>query len=933
MTGLISCLLGFLFATSSCLSAAEPTPEQAEFFETKIRPIFVDRCYSCHSDKAKKLKGGLRLDTRAGLIKGGTSGAIITPGDPGASLLIKAVRYEDKDLQMPPEGEKLQAEQIEAFVAWVKMGAPDPRTSGGPMPMANVNAARARHWAFQPVTKPALPPVKNSRWIQTPVDNFILAKLEPKKIKPSVAADRRTLIRRVTYDLLGLPPTPGEVEAFIQDKRPGAYAQLVDRLLASPRYGERWGRHWLDVARYADTKGYLAGGEERRFPFSHTYRDYVIRAFNEDKPYDQFLIEQIAADRLPSGEDKSSLAALGFLTLGRRFLNNQNDIIDDRIDVVTRGTLGLTVTCARCHDHKFDPISTKDYYALHGVFASSEEPSERPLLGPLRDSPEYQDYRKQRADIEKEIAEFEDKEIEIFLNDRRQQVGDYLMAAHDAARLPDPSKFDTLAGEHKTLPALLRRWMTDLDARQKTHDPIFSPWFELSAVPEGEFATNAATLLAKFSSESNRVNSVVIKALSNAPPASLRQSADVYTRLFKDTDSEWTAALTSAIKEKKAAPAQLPDVDREELRKFLYAEGSPANPPKSEVRTLHARRLSEGAAPMRNRIEALNWTHTGAPLRAMALVDQAQPHDSHVAKRGNPANPGEVVLRRFIEVLGGTQRGPFTNGSGRLELAQAIASHDNPLTARVYVNRVWQQHFGDGFVSTAGDFGVRTEAPLHRDLLDYLAAYFMENGWSTKKLHRLIVLSATYQQSSAAAADTLKTDPDNRFFAHMNRQRLDFESLRDTLLAVSGKLDLKMGGAAVDVVSEPFSPRRTVYGLIDRQNLPGLFRTFDFANPDTSNQGRFHTTVPQQALFMMNSPFVIEEARSLIQLHKVNQAKDRRTQIQTIYQCLFQRPASDYEIRWGEKFLASQTKTSASLSPLEKYAQVLLLSNELVFID
>jgi hypothetical protein len=317
----------------------------------------------------------------------------------------------------------------------------------------------------------------------------------------------------------------------------------------------------------------------------------------------------------------------------------------------------------------------------------------------------------------------------------------------------------------------------------------------------------------------------------------------------------------------------------------------------------------------------------------MALVDQAQPHDSHVAKRGNPANPGEVVLRRFIEVLGGTQRGPFTNGSGRLELAQAIASHDNPLTARVYVNRVWQQHFGDGFVSTAGDFGVRTEAPLHRDLLDYLAAYFMENGWSTKKLHRLIVLSATYQQSSAAAADTLKTDPDNRFFAHMKRQRLDFESLRDTLLAVSGKLDLKMGGAAVDVVSEPFSPRRTVYGLIDRQNLPGLFRTFDFANPDTSNQGRFHTTVPQQALFMMNSPFVIEEARSLIQLHKVNQAKDRRTQIQTIYQCLFQRPASDYEIRWGEKFLASQTKTSASLSPLEKYAQVLLLSNELVFID
>ena len=933
MTKLLPGLLGFLCAASAGFSAATPAPEQSEYFEAKIRPILVDRCYSCHSDKAKKLKGGLRLDTHAGLLKGGTSGAVLTPGNPDASLMIKAVRYADKELQMPPDGEKLSAAQINSLVAWVKMGAPDPRTSTGPATLTDIREARARHWAFQPVTKPAPPAVRNSRWVKTPVDNFILAKLEAKNIKPATPADRRTLIRRVTYDLLGLPPTPEEVENFISDKRPDAYAQLVERLLASPRYGERWGRHWLDVARYADTKGYLAGGEERRYPFSHTYRDYVIQAFNEDKPYDQFLIEQIAADRLPSGEDKSSLAALGFLTLGRRFLNNQNDIIDDRIDVVTRGTMGLTVTCARCHDHKFDPISTKDYYALHGVFASSEEPSERPLLGPLKDSPDYQDFLKQRAAIEKEIAVFEDKEIQIFLSDRRQQVGDYLLAAQAAARLTDESMFDTLAGEHKTLPALLRNWMTYLEARAKTNDPIFSPWFELSALPEKEFPTGAAMLLGKFSADSNRVNGVILSALSNSPPTSVRQLAELYTKAFKEIETNWNATLATAAKEKKPAPTTLADAGGEALRAFLYAEGSPANPPTSEVRKLHSRRLSEGAAPMRNRIEALNWTHPGAPLRAMALTDQPKPHDSHVAKRGNPANPGEVVPRRFLEVLGGLRRGPFTNGSGRLELAQAIASRDNPLTARVYVNRLWQQHFGEGFVSTAGDFGVRTEVPVQRDLLDYLAACFMENGWSTKQLHRLIVLSATYQQSCEASADALQADPENRLYARMNRQRLDFESLRDTLLAVAGKLDLKMGGAAVDLFGEPFSTRRTVYGLIDRQNLPGLFRTFDFANPDTSNQGRFHTTVPQQALFMMNSPFVIDEARSLVRFHGVDQAKDRRAQIELIYGWLFQRPASDNELRLGEKFLAAQTTTSTTLSRLEKYAQVLLLSNELMFVD
>ena len=912
--------------------AAEPTAEQIEFFETKIRPVLAENCYTCHSAE-KKIKGGLRLESPAALLKGGDTGPAIVPGNAEASLLIKAVRYLDADLQMPPKDKKLPAEQIADLEAWVKMGAPVPKDSDTKPLLTEVGVARAKHWAFQPVQKPALPTVKNSRWAKTPVDDFVLAKLEEKKLKPAPIADRRTLIRRLSYDLLGLPPTSEEVETFVKDRRPDAYALLVDRLLASPHYGERWGRHWLDVARYADTKGYLVGGEERRFPFSYTYRDWVIRAFNEDKPYDQFLIEQIAADRLPLGEEKSSLAALGFLTLGRRFLENQNDIIDDRIDVITRGTMGLTVSCARCHDHKFDPISAKDYYALHGVLASSEEPGELPLLKPLAGSPSYQDYLKEKGKIEKEIAEFEDKEIGIFLSELRKKVGDYLLAANAAFTLNDQSKFDDFAGNRKLLPGILRRWMTDLTERQKQNDPIFGPWFEFVKLEETNFAANAQSVLARLTTNASRANKVVAKVLVERKPESLNQVAEAYKKIFARVDGEWKTNLTNAAKEEKPAPTALPDPDHEALRQVLYTEKSTVNLPSSEVRIIHARRLREGAAPLRNKIAALSWTHPGVPLRAMAMVDRATPNNSSVFIRGNPNNRGAQVPRRFLEVLSPDVSKKFTNGSGRLELARAIASGDNPLTARVYVNRVWQQHFGVGLVATAGDFGVRTEVPKHRDLLDYLAAAFMDNGWSTKKIHRLIVMSATYQQSSDASSKNLAVDPENHLLHHMNRRRLDYESLRDTLLALSGQLDLKIGGLPVDLTTEPFPNRRTVYGLIDRQNLPGVFRTFDFANPDTSNQGRFQTSVPQQALFLMNSPFVIEQARNLIKREDVVCAINDGDKIQAMHRLVWQRPADKIELAYARKFIAIQSSPPSILSPLEKYAQVLLFSNELMFVD
>jgi mono/diheme cytochrome c family protein len=910
-----------LWAAAVTVSAAPASsPEQLEFFENNVRPLFAEHCYNCHSEKAEKIKGGLRLDTSDGLVKGGSSGSAIAPGNPDMSLLIKAVRYTDPDLQMPPKDQKLSDKQIATLEAWVKMGAPVPASSG-PRPLTDINEARKRHWAFQPVTKPALPAVKRASWIRTPVDNFVLANLEKKGLKPAPTADRRTLIRRATYDLTGLPPTFQEVEAFINDKRPDAYERVVDRLLASPHYGERWGRYWLDVARYADTKGYLAGGEERRYMFSYTYRDYVVRAFKEDKPYDQFIVEQIAADRLSLGEDKRALAALGFLTLGRRFLNNREDIIDDRIDVVARGTLGLTVGCARCHDHKFDPIPTKDYYAWHGIFASSEEPGELPLLVPLRDSPEYQGYLKEKGKIEAEIEGFKERESAQFIDELRQQIGDYLLGARDAARLEDKSTFDTFAGERKLNPVVLRRWMNELEARGKKSDPIFAPWFDSA---RADLATNQAVA----------ANPVVTKALAARTTNSLPETAAAYTKLFKEVDAEWKAALAAATKEKKPVPTALPDADHEAVRQVLYAKDSAVNLPRAEAEEILSRKISEGIAPMRNRIQALSWTHPGAPQRAMALVDRPNPGNSRVSIRGNAGNPGEEAPRGFLQVLSAANCTAFTNGSGRLELARAIASPQNPLTARVYVNRVWLHHFGQPLVGTPGDFGVRTPEPVERGLLDYLAAAFVENGWSTKALHRAILLSATYQQSSDAPASSRKADPDNRLLSRMNRQPLDFEALRDTLLAAAGKLDLSVGGLPVDLLAEPFSGRRTVYGFIDRQNLPGVFRTFDFANPDTSNQGRFHTTVPQQALFLMNSPFVIQQAWALSERGEIKSASNAEAKIQALYHLIFQRPAGRAEMRLAADFLDTQPKKADHGPPgLQKLAQVLLLSNEALFVD
>jgi hypothetical protein len=612
------------------------------------------------------------------------------------------------------------------------------------------------------VSKPAVPAVKARGWAWTPIDAFVLARLEGQGLAPAPEADRRTLIRRVYFDLIGLPPTPEEVDAFVNDPGANAYEKLVERLLASPQYGERWGRHWLDVARYADTKGYVFT-EERRYPYSYTYRDYVIRSFNEDLPYDQLILQQLAADQLPLGDDKRPLAAMGFLTLGRRFLNNQHDIIDDRIDVTMRGLQGLTVACARCHDHKFDPIPTRDYYSLYGVFASSVEPAELPLLGEPERNEAYLAYEKELKKRQDAVAKFkEDKKAEI------------------------------------------------------------------KATPR------------KFRDQINKLEKEV---------------------------AEWRI-------------------------------NSPASPP-----------------------------------RAMVLADAPSARTPHVLLRGNPGNLGPEVPRQFVEVIAGTDRKPFTKGSGRLELAQAIASKDNPLTARVMVNRVWQHHFGLGLVRTPSDFGTRGDPPTHPQLLDWLATTFVERGWSVKQLQRLILLSSVYRQASDGDARTMAADPDNRFLGRMNRQRLDFEALRDSLLFVAGRLDTTAGGTPVEITTIPFSTRRTVYGFIERQNLPGLFRTFDFASPDTSTPARHATTVPQQALFLMNGPFVVEQAKRFAA--RTADAGTDQERIDRMHRLAFGRPADANDIALATRFLAAARagRDDKALTPWEQYAQVLLLSNEFAFVD
>lgn len=901
-------LIGLLVAQWTLTSSAAEnySSEELEFFESRIRPLLVEHCYSCHSPEAKEgAKAGLYLHTRESLRKGGDSGPAIVPGNPDQSLLIQAVRYNSEDLKMPPKGKKLSEQQIADLEHWVQIGAPDPReTTASNLPATDPESDAARqHWAFQPITKPEIPEVSDPGWVQSPIDAFVLARLEEKDMEPADAADKRTLIRRASLDLTGLPPTPQEVERFLNDTSPQAYARVIDQLLASPQYGERWARFWLDVSRYADSKGYVFE-EERRYPYAFTYRDYVIESFNEDKPFDQFLIEQLAADLLPEHKP-DQLAALGYLTLGRRFLNNQPDIIDDRIDVVSRGMMGLTVTCARCHDHKYDPIPTADYYSLYGVFASTYEPDDKPLLEVDKNSPQYKDYLRELEAREKELREFREKSNEATRQSLRDKAGQYLLAAQEARRLDD-DKQENLARERKLDPGVVERWIQALETWEEEQHPAFVPWFELAAIEPENFSTTAKDLLQQWSSSesaSHSLNPVVLERLRETSPASLEDVANAYGDAFKEADRVWQEQLQD-----NPAAESLTSGHLEALREILYSPHGPVHIPEDQLARIFDVPTGQKVRRLQREVDRLQATHPGAPLRAMALLDREEPVEPRIFVRGNSRNPGEKVPRQFLEILSGEEREPFQNGSGRLELARRIASPDNPLTARVIVNRVWMHHFGKAIVRTPSDFGLRADPPTHPALLNYLASYFIENHWSLKKLHRLIMVSNTYQQASDGDPAYRNLDPDNKLLWKMNRRRLDFEGIRDSLLFVSGRIRQQVGGRPVDITEPPFEFRRTLYGFVDRQNLPGLYRAFDFASPDSSSAQRFTTTVPQQALYLMNSPFLVKLAKSFVQRNAFQSSESMEEKIAALYQAAFQRQPSSQELGMARKFLKGESE-------------------------
>ena len=730
--------------------------EEAAFFETRVRPLLAEHCLQCHGEK--EAKGGLRLDTAAGLRAGGKDGPVVVPGKPEESLLIRAVRHE-WNTAMPKDAPKLPPGDIAALEEWIRQGAPWP-DSVVIAPVERAAKAR-RHWAYQPVRKSAPPLAPDGKTIRGVIDGFLHARIREQNLIPSAFADKPVFLRRAAQLLTGLPAAPDDTRRLLE--LPGdfhAWAdQVVEHYLAQPAFGEKWGRHWLDVARYADNKGYVFQ-ETRDYPYAYTYRDWVVRAYNEDLPYPEFIRRQLAADRMEV--PPSELAALGFLTVGRRFLNNQHLIIDDRIDVLARGVLGTTLACARCHDHKSDPFTAQDYYGLYGIFASSEEPDEKPLVGGMADTPEARS----------------------FMDEVRKKADE--IHAYVAGKIPDYEK-----------------------------------------------------------------------------------------------------------------PANPLDFDEKRFRKL-------EKPDRDKVREIM------------NKITEMEVASPHAPPRGMVVKDKDKPVEAHVFVRGNPDRRGDRAIRAFPEFLRADPKAEYANGSGRRELAEDIVRPDNPLTARVYVNRVWAVLMGRGLVDNMSDFGLSTAPPSHPELLDYLASTFTEHGGSTKALIREICASSAWRRSSDAGVEALKLDPENRWLSHFSRRRLDFESFRDHVLAASGNLVGGVGGRPEKIHEEPYSQRRTLYGYIDRQNLPGLFRTFDFANPDSHSPKRFQTTTAPQALFALNSPFLIEQSLALAERTRAEAGADATAQVTALYRRALNRVPDAGEIALAGQFLRESTD---ALEPPTDWAQ------------
>ena len=873
-------LLCLQLSTRPVSAQEQPSREGIEFFEKKIRPILESNCYMCHSAQSKRPQGGLLLDSREGMLKGGNSGQpAIRPGDPDSSLLIRAIRYSDPKLQMPPTGQ-LPAEQTRDFEAWVKMGAPDPRrqTASAQASSQPYDMDEARKfWSFQPVKNPPIPKVNDKAWLASPIDRFTLAKLESKGLKPGAAADKRTLIRRATFDLTGLPPTPEEVDAFLNDTSAKAFDRVIDRLLASPHYGERWGRHWLDVVRYADSAGC---NSDFPIPAAYKYRNYVIKSFNEDKPYDRFIREQIAGDLLPARsetEKYENIIATGYLAMSRRFGSRTKEFnltIDDTIDNVSKAFLGLSVSCARCHNHKFDPIPTKDYYALYGIFNSSR-------------------YAFPGAEI-----------------------------------YPHPADMVALASGE--VAEKFYKWQSELAGLDDRK--------EFLTVERGAAARNKAA------------KEKQLKEAAQKDRASQGQPTD------KQANNQSASAEQNSAPKTEQKPAPKSEQKKElhppgELRPADYDRDA-VNSSKASKSTRMPEEVVAETDEVRARVAELG-EHAPKVEKAYAVVE-GLPANARIHRKGDPKDLGEEVPRGFLTILGGHVLPADHKGSGRDYLANWIADPNNPLTARVMVNRIWQYHFGKGIVPTPNDFGSRGEAPANPELLDYLATQFIKSGWSLKAMHRMIMLSHAYQLNATDDHRNAEVDANNDLLWRFNRRRLSAEEIRDAMLAVSGSLDRTMGEG------HPFQPesewhytqhnqffavydtnRRSVYLMQQRQKKHPLMEIFDGADTNTITAPRPLSTTPLQALFLMNNPFVHQQADYFAV--RVGMAYDTLPErINYAFLLAYGRPAKPAEIREAIAYIqqvrqelqAVKTPTDQlTRAALASYLRVLLGSDEFLYVD
>ena len=821
--------------------------------------------------------------------------------------------------------------------------------------MENAQAAAidTNHWAYRPVGNPV--PPRSADPSHTDIDRFIVAALQSRGLSLSQPASRADWIRRATFDLTGLPPSWEEVQGFMADASPDAREKVLDRLLNSPRYGERWGRHWLDLARYADTHGGSAIGFTR-FPFSYTYRDYVIRSFNADVPYERFITEQIAADQLGLKDNDPALAGLGFLTVGMQY-RNRHDVIDDQIDVVSRGLMGLTVACARCHDHKFDAISTRDYYSLYAALAASGVPDSLPVIDSGKTNDARRDYQRELVRLQTRHDDMAAEHNEVMRGRLRMQVGLYLREIAKGVPEQDVSTEFLSYRTDDIRPLILNRWRDYLAAMPDT-DPVFGPWVRLARLPADGFEVACTNLvnalqrengdpaaikdLHKLPAEAPRWNSMVLEAMGRKPRKSLVDVADVYGELFATVHQGWLKALMAASAEGANGAEIIPDEDSRQLeinspvlrqlRRHIYGGNTPTAVTEAVALKLLNRTVNDTLSGRRGAIHDLHLNAAGSPARAMVVTESSAPATFHVLKRGNPLARGETVMPRFLSALSRSDAEPFPEGSRRLGLARAVVSSDNPLTRRVLVNWVWQHHFGQGLVRTPDDWGTRGNRPTHPELLDHLASAFAADGGSIKRLHRRIMLSAVYAQGSLENEKSRNIDPDNQLWWRMPTRRLEMEAMLDSMLWAASELDLTAGGRPFDRQAQPGVLRRSVYAFVNRDIVANLASTFDAANPSSCTARRPDTTVPQQALFALNSEFVQDRAKALAALTGQAAGRDDALRVRELYRRVLAREPRPAELDRLLRFVKTGDATGQAAA-WQQAAHSLLASNEFSFVD